>query len=329
MKKTLLFLLLFWNTFFLFGQEYGKTETIKLHSKELNQEREFFVYTPKNYKENTFQYYNVIYVFDAQTKEFFDLTRSLLPFVSKEVDNPHIVVGLISTYDEKSNYGRNDDLLPKSINVKNDRFFGHGNSENYLKYITKEVIPYIDNNYKTLSNRIGIGHSLSASFLISSLLKQPNIFDAYIAISPHLAYDKDRLADEFIDYNFEDLSEEKFLYLSHANEGIDSWKNWKPAREKVYDFLNEEKPNNIEYKIDSFPNKEHFTTFVPSIINGLTFYFDYLQNLPVKTYKTLIKVKVPNKNDIVFISGNQDALGNWEEDKIKMKKTSEFERTIE
>ena len=122
-------------------------------------------------------------MFDAQTKQFFDLTHSLLPFISKEVDNPYIVVGLIATYDEELNYSRNDDLLPKPINVKNSQFFGHGNSANFLKYVKKELIPYVESKYRTLSKRIAVGHSLSASFVISTLLEDNNIFDNYNRIS--------------------------------------------------------------------------------------------------------------------------------------------------
>ena len=41
-----------------------------IYSEELNQNREFFIYTPKYYNESKWQYYNVIYVFDAQTNSF-------------------------------------------------------------------------------------------------------------------------------------------------------------------------------------------------------------------------------------------------------------------
>lgn len=41
-----------------------------------------------------------------------------------------------------------------------------------------------------------------------------------------------------------------------------------------------------------------------------------------------IKVSVPNKTDEVYIVGNQEALGNWQPDKIKMKKISDYEREI-
>lgn len=42
-----------------------------------------------------------------------------------------------------------------------------------------------------------------------------------------------------------------------------------------------------------------------------------------------IKVIVPNKADEVYITGNQESLGNWDPGSIKMKKISEYERSIE
>lgn len=43
---------------------------------------------------------------------------------------------------------------------------------------------------------------------------------------------------------------------------------------------------------------------------------------------TKIKVSVPNKTDEVYIVGNQANLGDWNPNKIKMTKTSDFEREI-
>lgn len=43
---------------------------------------------------------------------------------------------------------------------------------------------------------------------------------------------------------------------------------------------------------------------------------------------TLIKVSVPNKTDEVFIVGNQESLGNWQPNKIKMHKKSDYQREI-
>ena len=41
-----------------------------------------------------------------------------------------------------------------------------------------------------------------------------------------------------------------------------------------------------------------------------------------------IKVIVPNKTDEVYITGNQEALGNWNPKSVKMEKISDYERSI-
>jgi len=44
--------------------------------------------------------------------------------------------------------------------------------------------------------------------------------------------------------------------------------------------------------------------------------------------KTIIQLKVPNKDDVVYIAGNQSALGNWDYDDVKMYKVSDYYRMI-
>ena len=50
--------------------------------------------------------------------------------------------------------------------------------------------------------------------------------------------------------------------------------------------------------------------------------------LSKEMYEVKIKVKVNDKNDIVYITGNQPNLGDWNPNKIEMKKTSDYERSI-
>lgn len=42
-----------------------------------------------------------------------------------------------------------------------------------------------------------------------------------------------------------------------------------------------------------------------------------------------IRVTVPNKTDEVYITGNQEALGNWNPNIVKMNRVSDYERTLE
>ena len=104
--KNLLFLLF---SVLVFGQ---KIENIKLNSKILNQEREIWVYTPFGFDENKSKNYDVIYVFDAQARAYFDLVHSAIHFYNEGMF-PMVVVGIVSPFDDKTKQSRNTDLLPK------------------------------------------------------------------------------------------------------------------------------------------------------------------------------------------------------------------------
>ena len=177
-------------------------------------------------------------MFDSQNREFFDYTNSIISFLTNG-NQSFIVVGVSSPYNEELDYSRTNDLLPilETEDSKNRYGKYSGNADNFLGYVSSEVIPYINSNYRTLNHNIVVGHSLGASFILYSLLEKPNLFENYIAISPNLAYDNDKLSKAITNFNYTKIKKPIFIYLSNANEGVEYWKEWKPAREQVYSFF--------------------------------------------------------------------------------------------
>lgn len=327
-------------TFFLlhcqmWAQSIARVENVKIQSKKLNQEREILIYTPTDYDERTNEYFNVIYVFDSQDREFFDYVSSIIYFIP-ENNKSFIVVGITSPYNKNLDYSRRNDFLPEleSDSYKKQAGKYHGNADNFLEYVHLEVIPYINSRYRTLNQNTAIGHSLGASFVLYSLVKKPNLFQNYIAISPNLAYDENKLSDQLIRFDYSKIKNETFIYLSHADEGVDYWKDWKPARERVYSFFKENLTNpKITFEKGEFPDEDHTSCFPNSLNHALKFYFRNVakkQNaeLGQEKYEVTIRLTVAEKTDTVFITGNQTALGNWDPSKIEMKKISDFEREL-
>lgn len=319
----------------LTAQSIARVENLKIQSKVMNQEREILVYTPINYDWRVNECFNVIYVFDSQNREFFDYTSSMILFLSDN-SKSFIVVGITSPYNEKLDYARNNDLLPILNTEDSKSRYGKysGNADNFLEYVSEEVIPFINTNYRTLNQNIAVGHSLSASFILHSLITKPNLFGSYIAISPNFAYENEILAKQLIEFDYSKINNLTYIYLSNANEGIDYWKEWKPAREKVYSFFNENLKNqNVLVNFASYPTNNHMSTFPPSLNNALEYYFKNISEkqenqLSSDMFAVNIRVKVPNEKDTIYITGNQKELGDWNPSKIKMKKISEFEREI-
>ena len=334
MRKLILLFILFCSVNFGFAQEIAKVETIKIKSKALNQTREILIYTPQSYDESINTYYNVIYVFDAQNREFFDYTHSLISFLSNG-DKNFIVVGITSPYNEKLDYSRKTDFLPILLTENSKKRYGKyaGNADNFQNYIRNEVFKYIESNYRTLNHKTAIGHSLGASFLIYAMLNQPDIFDNYISISPNLEFDNQRLANGLKTFDYGRLKTNSFLFFSNADES-NYWKEWAPAFDKAYNFLKDSIANkNITVLVKDFSNLSHWNSFA----TGLAFAFDnYFKSMYDKqqkmlsdeTYEIIIRTKVPNKSDEIYITGNQDVLGNWQPNAIKMTKVSDFNREI-
>jgi len=317
------------------AQSIARVETKKIQSKFLKQERELLIYTPIDYDWRINEYFDVIYVFDSQNREFFDYTSSIISFLPNN-GKSFIVVGITSPFNEELNYGRNNDLLPVLTTEDSKKRYGtySGNADNFLEFITNEVVPFVYNNYRSLTTKIAVGHSLSASLLLYSIIKKPNLFLNYIAISPNLAFENEFLSQNLMKFDYTKIKNKTFLYLSNADEGIEYWKEWKPAREKLYNFFDTQLKNeNITIKINNYPTKNHLNTFPPSLNDAFELYFKNLtqkneQQTSSQLFETKIRLKVQNKTDTIYITGNQKNLGNWNPDKIKMKEISEFEREI-
>lgn len=317
------------------AQEIANIESINITSKALQHERTILVYTPKFYKENTLIHYDVVYVFDAQNREFFDMAHALTSFISN-AEKRYIFVGIPSPYIEALDYVRNNDLLPDLKTKKAKDYYSNikGNADNFLNYVTNEVIPYVEQNYRIKNKRIAIGHSLSASFVLYSFFKHPNMFDAHFAISPNFAYDNDRIGNALVNFDFSKRKKPNFMYLSHANEGDNYWLEWKPAREKVYVFIDGfDKNDNTAFVKNAYPNETHWTTFAPSLSDGLKAYFNYEQNEDVQfseeDYTLTVSLKTLKPVTDVYITGNQALLGNWTPNAIKMTKVSDMLHKIE
>ncbi|MBC9795663.1 alpha/beta hydrolase-fold protein [Sinomicrobium weinanense] len=262
---TLLFIL---SGIISFAQNIRK---INFHSDVLNQDRKVWIYTPAGFEEDE-DHYEVIYVFDAQVRFYFDLIHSGIQFLSNE---RYIVVGDVSPYDEATQYNRNTDFFPKPVHENPETYYDgwNGNAQKHLEYLYKELTPYLEKNYRTLPNRTAVGHSNGGTFILYCLLQQPDLFNNYIAVSPNMAYDQEQMIERFKKFDGNSLKSEKFIYVSHADES--QWKGWKEAREKWYDWLKTNPSDQITYEIEDLSDYTHFNSFPFASMSGLKKFTTY------------------------------------------------------
>lgn len=261
-----------------FGQ---KIETEKINSTMLDQERNLWIYTPWQYEEYPDKKLEIIYVFDAQAREYFDLVHSTVQFLGGE-EFAFIVVGIESPFIEEKNQSRNTDFLPKATDKETIERYGEfsGGADKFLSFVKTEVVPFIDKKYRTLPERVAIGHSNGGTFISYSLLNEPDLFDAYIAISPNYAYDKGQLVKRFAELNPENIKREKFVFISNSNENTETaerWAGWSESNKKVIEILKKLKfKSKIHLETKDFSTTEnHGTTFPIGAFYGLKSFIDY------------------------------------------------------
>ena len=123
-----------------------------IHSKILNEQRKIWVYVPNNGSTdaNTLQRYPVVYLLDGDAHFYsvVGMIQQLSQVNGNTICPEMIVVGIPNT-------DRNRDLTPTHTDV--DRSMGidssfskiSGGGEQFMAFIEKELIPYIDSTYPT------------------------------------------------------------------------------------------------------------------------------------------------------------------------------------
>lgn len=115
---------------------------------------------------------------------------------------------------------------------KNDFKFETVTSDNYLKFIIKELKPYVDANYSVFtdqSNTFVAGSSMGGLISMYAICEYPEVFGGAACLSTHWPggnpHDSDLLADAFFEYmksNVPSPKNHKF-YFDYGTETLDKF----------------------------------------------------------------------------------------------------------
>jgi enterochelin esterase-like enzyme len=158
----------------------------QFRSRFLRNQRDLIVYTPPGYRDQPARHFPVLYLQDGQN--LFDGATSFIPgqdwHVGQTADHciqsgtvePLVIVGIYNTKARIREY--TPTRVPK---------LGGGRADRYAKFLLEEVKPFVDREYRTLSDshQTGIGGS-SLGGLVSLYLglKHARVFGKIAALSP-------------------------------------------------------------------------------------------------------------------------------------------------
>ena len=226
-------------------------EVVTMTSKILGEDRELYIYTHPAYGEDESRY-PVAYVLDGEWN--FRHTSGVIDLLSsREVIPWMIVVGI-------PNRDRNKDLSPSPIK---DVPRG-GGAAAFRRFLREEVFPYIETRYRTEPFRLVIGHSLSGLFSIDTLLSDPTLFNAYLAVSPWLIWDENKYLDAAAAKKA--TLPERLTFLSVY---LGAEPNLEPALERLWKILPERGRPGLERHCRILPEFDHETVYLQAVVRGL------------------------------------------------------------
>jgi len=259
-KPTFIFILLLCCTIQGYAQEKSILlgQSITVTSEVLNESREIYIYLPASYQNSTNKY-PVIYLLDADTH--FKYTAGILDFFTRTGRIPEsILIGIPNT-------NRNRDFTPT---VSKD-LPASGGADNFLRFLDKELMPYVDQNYRTHPYRTMIGHSLCGMFSFYTMLSRPDLFNSFIAISPWFIYDNNYIFT-YSEPSLERLSSlNKFIYFTG---GTAEQENVVQSINKFSDLLRQKAPKDLRWSYKLMEGDDHNSLIFMTIYDGLTNLYD-------------------------------------------------------
>lgn len=249
-------------------------ERVSLYSDTLAEDRSLLIGKPDGYDDSD-DTYPVLIVLDGDAH--FHQTTAIARFLADHELMPGVVVVAIE------NTIRPRDLTPPSSDpLDRQNFPLRGGADAFQTFIADELLPWLDENYRTRPFRILTGHSHGGLFAIYSLITQPGIFDGYIAISPSLQWDGQGYVER-ADAFFRSIDELPVsLFVTAGNEGGELLGGVR----KLAAALDAGAPRGLAWSFEHLPQESHGSIPLRGTLQGLEFIFSdwTLRRDPMEVY---------------------------------------------
>lgn len=232
----------------------GVKQNIK--STILNEERPIIISLPKGYDASKSNY-PVLYLTDG-LQNIWHVIGTLEVLTRTGNVPPMIVVGIEST-----------NRLRDFTLTASKKHPGSGGGKKFLAFIEKELIPYVESNYRTNSFRVLEGHSLGGLFAASTLIEKPKIFQGFIIMSPALWWNGEELTKKAKTFFKSNPNLEKTLFFGIGKEESSKEFGMRKELTNFIDVIKANKPQNLNFAHKEFDGEGHMSSSLLSNYYGL------------------------------------------------------------
>ncbi|MEZ0607405.1 alpha/beta hydrolase [Fibrella sp. WM1] len=246
-----------------------------IHSRVLNQDRQIYINVPKLDSVDSNKALPVLYLLDGENH--FHILSAYIEYLRHwQVIPPIIIVGIVSL-------DRIKDLTPITSLTDFDgkvspTYKTSGGNEQFLNFIQQELMPYIKANYKTSSFKLFAGHSFGGLTVINCMLTRPDMFDAYIAISPSIWFGNKYILPVAEQKLPKLPMRDKKLFYSVGNED-GTFRNDLLRFNKL---VKQNRLKTFEHKYKYYPYEDHMTEPIPAYYDAIRFVYKNWKYDPTK-----------------------------------------------
>lgn len=286
MEKVLLSLLLIIMSYACFAQPVPLGpitigEKVSIYSKILQEERAYTVKLPSSYDFHQFTssipaHFPVLYVLDGD--EYFKIVSATADYLSNGQNGnymmpEHIVVAI-------SNTDRMRDLTPTSTQHAVDGTelpapIG-GGADKFLDFIEQELIPEIEDSYRTMPYRTIAGHSIGGLLALYAPIAKPELFNAVISIDPSLWWNDQSLLNKAERYFEIDTDQVLSVFLASVNHSENDEVPEDPSlslASQLSQILKTVASPGIRSRWKYYENEDHGSVPLISFYDGLQYVF--------------------------------------------------------
>ena len=255
-------------------------------SPTLKESRRFLVYTPPSYNDTTFlpRRYPVLYLLDGDAH--FHSVTGLIQILGTGVNGTFVVPEMIVV--AISNTNRSRDMTPTKVDRDPQgrpapQLASSGGMASFLGFIKSELIPKIEQTYRTAPYRVFVGHSFGGITTINALYTMPETFNAYVAIDPSLWWDNRLLLKQAREKFSKPGLAGRALFVSQANTIQPGDTTMNVHFNSIVQFngiLESFNASGVRYAYKYYPNDSHGSVPMISEYDALRFIFD-AYNLPI------------------------------------------------
>jgi hypothetical protein len=219
-----------------------------LPSNILQETRELVITLPRNYSPQG--KYPVLYVLDAGALQDHNV-HALEVLAASGYAPETIVVGIPNPSGE----ARQRDLTPPYMITDNDDpTSAPGGGDEFLAFIERELIPFIDGRYATSTYRLISGNSRGGLLVLHSLITKPDLFQARFCYSTPFWRQDEIILQKFNDFINKTDSLNTLLFFSAGENETD---NIKRGCSHLADRLRQHTPSGMEWSYQFTPGADH------------------------------------------------------------------------